>query len=181
MDDHADKSIISCLCVSVSTRKKSCRKNASSSTTWTNFTSLQQSYFQMRFDDVSTLIVTSCRRIFRSMRWHHTQDLVIRKNFLPAILVVSTIATLGTTLVLSALQKGAKYTYRISWFLIVNVGVFVFLALSTVLWTNISPRVYLAFLLLMVLLSSFASGLAQNGLFSFGSSFGPMSAQAIMT
>ena len=59
--------------------------------------------------------------------------------------------------------------------------VFALLALSTVLWTDMPARFYLAFLLMMVFFAALAAGLAQNALFAFVSSFGPIYAQAIMT
>ena len=66
--------------------------------------------------------------------------------------------------------------------LVLNLGIFTLLALSTVLFRDISPDGYYAFVLLMVFASSFAAALCQNGLFAFVSGFGVGEyTQAIMT
>ncbi|EWC46981.1 hypothetical protein DRE_03743 [Drechslerella stenobrocha 248] len=105
---------------------------------------------------------------------------VILDTFQSSIMTVSTVTTLLITLALSRLQRTAHYPYRITCALIINIAVFTLLALSTVLFTNISAGVYLAFTLLMVLGTAVSSGFFQNGLFAYVSSFRPIYAQAVM-
>ncbi|KAF3906343.1 hypothetical protein ABW20_dc0103932 [Dactylellina cionopaga] len=116
-------------------------------------------YFQMRFKDNKAILNT----------------------FQSSIMTVSTVATLFTTLALSHMQKSAHYPYRIKCALAINIVVFTLLALSTVLFTNISAGVYLAFTLLMVLGTALSAGFFQNGLFSYVGGFGPIYAQAVMS
>ncbi|KAF3938200.1 hypothetical protein ABW19_dt0202963 [Dactylella cylindrospora] len=95
-------------------------------------------------------------------------------------MTVSTATTLFTTLALSHMQKSARYPYRITCALIINIIVFTFLALSTIMFTGVSSGVYLAFLLMMVLGTAASAGFFQNGLFAYVGKFGPIYAQAVM-
>ncbi|KAI9166786.1 intracellular membrane involved in nucleoside transport [Paramyrothecium foliicola] len=95
----------------------------------------------------------------------------IQANFQSAILTVSTVTNLGSLLVLSNLQYSASYPFRINLALCVNVVLFALLTVSTSAFLDASPRLYLAFLLLIVACSSWATGLIQNGAFAFAGSF----------
>ncbi|KAI9804068.1 MAG: hypothetical protein M1825_001469 [Sarcosagium campestre] len=111
----------------------------------------------------------------------HTSEW-IRRNFQSANVSVSSIANLGSVLVLTKMQAGASYPKRISAALVINIICFLLLALSTVFFRAVSAGAYLAFLLCMVSFSSLAAGLSQNGVFSYVSGFGrPEYTQAIMT
>ena len=84
-------------------------------------------------------------------------------------------------LLLTHIQHTASYPFRINLALIINIAVFALLTASTVAGLGASPRVYLAFLLAMVALSAWATGLVQNGAFAFAGSFGrPEYMQALM-
>ncbi|KAI1202592.1 putative nucleoside transporter protein [Nemania serpens] len=103
------------------------------------------------------------------------------RNFQSAILSVSTLTSLGGMAFLANKQHSASYPFRINSALYLNVVVFVLLTLSSTLFLDANPTTYLAFLLLMVALTAWASGLMQNGAFAFASSFGrPEYMQAIM-
>ncbi|KAJ6263281.1 hypothetical protein Dda_1843 [Drechslerella dactyloides] len=115
-------------------------------------------YFQGRFRDNKTILDT----------------------FQSSIMTVSTVTTLLTTLALSHLQRTAHYPRRITSALIINIVVFILLALSTILFTGISAGAYLAFTLCMVLSTAMAAGFFQNGLFAYVGPFGPIYAQAVM-
>ncbi|KAK6341196.1 hypothetical protein TWF696_008283 [Orbilia brochopaga] len=115
-------------------------------------------YFQGRFRDNKTILDT----------------------FQSSIMTVSTVTTLLTTLALSHLQRTAHYPRRITCALIINIVVFILLALSTILFTGISAGAYLAFTLVMVLSTAMAAGFFQNGLFAYVGPFGPIYAQAVM-
>ncbi|CAO2651640.1 Nn.00g042100.m01.CDS01 [Neocucurbitaria sp. VM-36] len=94
------------------------------------------------------------------------------RNFQSAILSVSTVGNLGSVIVLSELQARANYPKRIKIALSLNAVVFTLLAISTKLFLGVSPGVYFAFLLLMVLSASLATGMCQNGIFAYVSGFG---------
>ncbi len=106
----------------------------------------------------------------------------ILAHFQSAITSVGTVTNLVSMFVLANLQSKASYQKRIGWALIFNIVVFSFLALSTIYFRGLSAGVYLAFILAMVLCTSIATGLMQNGAFAFASGFGPPAyIQAIMT
>lgn len=117
-------------------------------------------YFQTRFSD---------------------SDKILR-SFQSAITSVATITNLSSMLLLTNLQSKASYPKRIISSLLINIIVFSLLAISTSYFRWISSAGYLAFTLLMVFISSVATGLCQNGAFAFAASFGrPEYMQAIMT
>lgn len=94
------------------------------------------------------------------------------RNFQSGILSVSTVGNLGSMIVLTKLQARANYPRRITVSLALNAVVFTLLALSTKLFLSVSAGVYFAFLMVMVLSASLATGLCQNGVFAFVSGFG---------
>jgi len=94
------------------------------------------------------------------------------RNFQPAILSVSTFGNLGFMIVLTKLQENANYPKRITVALALNAVVFTLLALSTKLFTWVSASVYFAFLMVLVLVASLATGMCQNGIFAYVSGFG---------
>jgi equilibrative nucleoside transporter 1/2/3 len=94
------------------------------------------------------------------------------RNFQSAILSVSTVGNLGSMIVLSKLQARANYPKRITVSLGLTAAVFALLALSTKLFLDISVGVYFAFLMVMVLSASLATGLCQNGVFAYVAGFG---------
>jgi len=96
----------------------------------------------------------------------------IQSTFQPSILAVSTVTNLITMILLAQIQQAASYPFRINLALTINIVVFGLLTCSTVLFLDVSPNVYLGFLLVMVGSSSWATGLIQNGAFAFAGSFG---------
>ena len=110
---------------------------------------------------------------FRSNRW-------IFDNFQAAEMSVSTVTNLSSMLVLAKLQRGASYPRRILLALGVYTAVFAFLAAST----SIDGRAkdYFGFVLVMILFTSLATALCQNGIFAYVAGFGePRYTQGIMT
>ncbi|KAL0931915.1 nucleoside transporter family [Colletotrichum truncatum] len=108
-------------------------------------------------------------------------DLWIQQNFQSAILSVSTLTNLTAMLILTNIQYSASYPFRINLALILNTGIFSLLTASTSMFLDVSPGAYLAFILIMVASSSWATGLIQNGAFAFAASFGrPEYMQALM-
>ncbi|KAK4157137.1 nucleoside transporter-domain-containing protein [Chaetomidium leptoderma] len=106
----------------------------------------------------------------------------IYANSQSAIITTSTVFNLVAMLILTNIQSSANYPFRINTALFVNAAVFGLLTLSTTSsFLDVSPRGYLAFILLMVAMTAWAAGLMQNGAFSFAASFGrPEYTQAIM-
>ncbi|EAT78899.2 hypothetical protein HBI56_174280 [Parastagonospora nodorum] len=103
-------------------------------------------------------------------RFESSPDL--KRNFQSGILSVSTVGNLGSMIVLTKLQAHANYPKRITASLALNALVFTLLALSTKMFLSISAAAYFAFLMLMVLSASLATGLCQNGVFAFVAGFG---------
>src|SRR2546421_13080691 len=91
----------------------------------------------------------------------------ISAHFQSSILSVATVANLGSMLLLQSLQARASYPKRIVAALLTNGVVFTLLALSTTSFLGVSAAIYFAFVLLMVMFSSIATGLIQNGTFSY--------------
>lgn len=103
-------------------------------------------------------------------------------SFQSSELIVSTVTNLASITVLTKLQKNASYPGRIAASLLLNVVCFALLALFTVAFLDISAEGYYAFLMVMVFVASIATGLCQNGVFAYASSFGVGEyTQAIMT
>ena len=110
---------------------------------------------------------------FRGNEW-------IFKNFQAAEVSVSTITNLGSMLILTRLQANASYPKRIIASLFINMTIFTLLAISTSV--SASARGYFGFLMVMILTTSLATGLCQNGIFAYVSGFGqPQYTQGIMT
>jgi equilibrative nucleoside transporter 1/2/3 len=110
-----------------------------------------------------------------------TNDWLLR-NFQSAELTVSTVANLGTVLLLTNLQAKASYPKRIVYALIMNVVVFTLLAMSTRLFTGISASAYFSFLMMLVFVASLATGTLQNGIYAYVAGFGKEEyTQGIMT
>ncbi|OLN85776.1 Nucleoside transporter FUN26 [Colletotrichum chlorophyti] len=108
-------------------------------------------------------------------------DVWISQNFQSAILTVSTLTNLTAMLILTNIQYSASYPFRINLALILNTVIFSLLTASTSLFLGASAPAYLAFILIMVASSSWATGLIQNGAFAFAASFGrPEYMQALM-
>lgn len=105
----------------------------------------------------------------------------IQNNFQSAILTVSTVVNLGVMLIVTNIQYAASYPYRINAALVINTSAFALLTASTTIFLDASPKVYFVFLLAMVALAAWATGLIQNGAFAFAASFGrPEYMQALM-
>jgi len=116
-------------------------------------------YFQYRFQD----------------------DAKILSHFQPAITSVGCVTNLVTTLFFNFRQSAAAYPRRIVTSLVLNIAVFAVLSFSTLYMRDISSAGYLSFILIMVFLTSCATGLLQNGAFAFAAGFGRQEyTQAIM-
>lgn len=113
------------------------------------------------------------QRRFRRNEW-------ILNYFQPAEITVWTSSGFIAVLVLSYIQKNARYTKRILIALLTSLAAFVLLAFSTLFES--SAEQYFGFLLTLVLIISLSTGLLQNGIFAYTGGFGrPEYTQAIMT
>ncbi|KAF2675114.1 hypothetical protein BT63DRAFT_420341 [Microthyrium microscopicum] len=93
-------------------------------------------------------------------------------NFQSAELTVSTVANLVSMIVLANMQANASYPRRIIIGLLINIGIFTLLALSTLAFLGVSQLRYFWFLMCVILVSSTATGLLQNGIFAFMAGYG---------
>ncbi|KAI9711994.1 MAG: hypothetical protein M1820_001702 [Bogoriella megaspora] len=115
-------------------------------------------------------------------QYRFSDDAKILRSFQSAELSVSTVANLGSMLVLQKLQKNASYPKRIVASLIINIATFTALTMSTKLFMGSSAGGYFAFIIIAVFATSLATGLCQNGVFAYVQSFGREEyTQAIMT
>ena len=106
----------------------------------------------------------------------------IYNNFQSVELVVSSLAALGGMLVLTGSQANASYPKRIILALVINTVAFILLAVSTQEFLDISAEVYFAFIIIAVTVTSTATALFQNGIFSYVIGFGEEQyTQGIMT
>jgi len=129
--------------------------------------------------------LTSGRNMFLAaapyFQYRFQDDARILSHFQPAITSVACVTNLATTLFFNFRQSAASYPRRIVTSLILNIAVFAFLSLSTLYMREISSAGYLTFILIMVFLTSCATGLLQNGAFAFAAGFGRQEyTQAIM-
>lgn len=85
---------------------------------------------------------------------------------------MSTVANLGSMIILTNKQANASYPKRIVVALIMNSVVFTLLAISTVVGTGVSAKTYFGFIIIQVFVSSGATGLMQNGIFAYMAGFG---------
>src|SRR6201994_4790121 len=99
-------------------------------------------------------------------------DQKLSANFQSAELTVSTVANLGSMIILTNMQAGASYPKRILVALSINIGVFLTMTLSTRIFLDTSAKGYFAFLMILIFTSSAATGLMQNGIFAYMASFG---------
>lgn len=99
-----------------------------------------------------------------------------------SIVSVSTVTNLLCVLVLAKLQRNASYPLRIAVSLVILMATFALQAMSTIFFRSVPIGLYFIFVMTMVLGSSFAVGMNQNGVFAYVSGFGrPEYTQAIMT
>ena len=85
-------------------------------------------------------------------------------------------------ILLTSRQRNASYPQRITVSLLLNIGAFVLLTISTISFRSVSPEIYFAFLMIIVFIASLAAGLCQNGVFAYVSGFGEGKyTQGIMT
>ena len=104
----------------------------------------------------------------------------LTSHFQAAEISVASLTNVAAMLVLTAMQAHASYTRRIALSLFLYIICFTLLAVSTLV--TVSPGAYFAFLMIMVAVTAGATGLIQNGLFSFVSGFGRSEyLQGIMT
>ncbi|KAJ5937256.1 hypothetical protein N7454_004911 [Penicillium verhagenii] len=112
---------------------------------------------------------------FESNKWTST-------NYQSSILSVSTVTNLATAYTLAKVQKNVSYPWRITVSLLMNCMLFTVLAVSTIFFKDVSAKGYFAFLMVMVWAISLATGINQNGVFAYVSSFGREEyTQAIMS
>lgn len=102
-------------------------------------------------------------------------------NFQATEISVSSVVNLVTMVVLTQRQANASYPKRIVTALIIYAFTFVVLAASTRAFLDVSVSAYFAFLIATVFITSFATGLIQNGSFSYVSTYGqPTYMQSMM-
>lgn len=116
------------------------------------------------------------------LKYRFSESKSIQRSFQSAELSVSTVANLGSMLVLQKLQKNASYPKRVITSLVINIVTFVALTMSTKLFLGISAGGYFGFIIIAVLATSLATGFCQNGTFAYAQSFEREEyTQAIMT
>ena len=116
------------------------------------------------------------------LKYRFSESQPIQRSFQSAELSVSTVANLGSMLVLQRLQKTASYPKRVISSLIINIVLFVALTISTKLFLGASAGGYFGFIIIAVFATSLATGLCQNGIFAYAQSFEREEyTQAIMT
>jgi equilibrative nucleoside transporter 1/2/3 len=93
-------------------------------------------------------------------------------HYQSAILIVSTVTNLGSSFTLAKFQKWTTYPRQITISLLINIGIFTLLALSTGFLKDVSTKIYFSFLMLMVFGASLATGMNQVGVFAYVSGFG---------
>ena len=96
----------------------------------------------------------------------------LASHFPSAIVSVSTFTILALVGLLTLLQASASYPSRIAVSLIINIVAFTLLALSTVLFRQVSSGLYFGFLMVIVCAAGLACGFSQNGVFAYASGFG---------
>lgn len=101
-------------------------------------------------------------------------------NFQSLILASATLTNLTSAWYLSFRQDNANYPARICISLVMNIVLSAILALSTIFFI-MGPESYIFVVLGCVLLSSWSTGLSQNGVFAFVNTFGGSCMQAVMT
>ena len=95
----------------------------------------------------------------------------ILSNFQATELSVSSIANLGSVLVLAKLQVNASYPRRIVVSLVISLVTFTLLAISTRAFLSVSAAGYFSFMIVMVAATSLATGFMQNGALAYASGF----------
>lgn len=113
-------------------------------------------------------------------RFFHSPNLV--RMYSSTMMSVSTIVSTCFNYYLSQIQSGVNYNFRINSGLGLTIGVFVFMAFSCVLDIFIRMNDYLFFsgLMVMVLVSSMATCLAQNGTMATVNVLGQLYTNAVM-
>lgn len=101
-------------------------------------------------------------------------------NFQSLILVSASLTNVTSAWYLSSRQSTADYPARICMSLIINCVLSTILAVSTI-WLQIGPEGYIFVVLICVLMSSWSTGMSQNGVFAFVNTFGGSYMQAVMT
>lgn len=107
-------------------------------------------------------------------------DDFLLNNFQSLILASATLTNLTSAWYLSFRQDNANYPARICMSLIMNIVLSTILALSTIFFI-MGPGSYIFVVLGCVLLSSWSTGLSQNGVFAYVNTFGGSCMQAVMT
>lgn len=135
---------------------------------------------------VSELYIKSHRNMFLAafpyFAYRFTSSAWLLSHFPSAIISVSTFTNLACIGLLTLLQAGASYPSRITVSLIINILAFTLLAISTLLFRELSAGVYFGFLMVIVCAASLACGFSQNGVFAYASGFGTGKyTQAVMT
>lgn len=128
------------------------------------------------------LLVLEQQRYLNANHMSPLQSPFILHNFQSLILLVSCVPNFLSVVFLStpASQRNADYPGRILYSLKLSAAAFTLLALSTLIWREAGPVTYLMFTLCMVFFSSLASGIMQNGAFSWVNRFSPINTQALM-
>ena len=130
--------------------------------------------------------LTLCRNMFlaASPYFQHrfAASPFLLTHFPSFIVSTSTFTNLITMMLLSFRQRRASYSQRITVSLLLNIGAFILLTISTITFRSVPPEFYFAFLMIIVFTASLASGLCQNGVFAYVAGFGDTKyTQGIMT
>jgi len=86
----------------------------------------------------------------------------IYANSQSAILTTFTVMNLASMMLLTNMQSTANYPFRITIALLINAAVFMLLTITTAVFIDCAPGAYFAFILFMVALTAWGTGLMQN-------------------
>lgn len=95
-------------------------------------------------------------------------------------MIISTVTSTTIFIFLVSRQKTANYPTRVAYGELIICVIFLVLALSCLVLTNVSPTVYYVFLLVSNFISTLGTSVAQNGSFAIVNLFDPIYTQAIM-
>lgn len=97
-----------------------------------------------------------------------------------SLMAISTITSTTIFILLVRSKRVANYAARVGFGELVIFSIFLVLAFSCVLFTNIHPVAYFVFLLFSIFISTIGTSFAQNGSFAIVNLFDPIYTQAIM-
>lgn len=97
-----------------------------------------------------------------------------------SLMAISTLTSTTIFILLVRSKRVANYAARVGFGELVIFSIFLVLAFSCILFTNVHPVAYYVFLLVSIFISTIGTSFAQNGSFATVNLFDPIYTQAIM-